>query len=170
MLTNQYSYYTRKKPSAINSAHSLTWATKGTYSRFNVRVDPLQIDQKDLNTKRMLDLMAVGQGDGPIPLYMHTVKRILREMRILQQATGKGFDYPKFKQRVLDAGLTPTQLEPLKQRLETLESFMPQTQVFAPGKKGKSRSSTGGSEWETVVKCLVHVMSSLYAKIGSPRV
>lgn len=114
--------------------------------------------------------MAVGQGDGPMPLYMHTVKRILREMRILQQAAGKGFDYPDFKQRVLNAGLTPAQLEPLKQRLETLESFMPQTQVFAPGKKGKSSSPTGGSEWETVVKCLVHAISSLYAKILSPRV
>ena len=166
MLTNQYSYYTRKKPSAINRAHSLTWATKGTYSHFNVRVDRLQIDQKDLNTKRMLDLMAVGQGDGPMPLYMHTVKRILREMRILQQAAGKGFDYPEFKQKLLDAGLTPAQIEPLKQRLETLESFMHQTQVFTPGKKGKSSSSTGGLEWETVVKCLAHAfMRSCYFEL-----
>jgi hypothetical protein len=33
----------------------------------------------------MLDLMAVGQDKGPVPLYMHTVQRILREMRLLQQ-------------------------------------------------------------------------------------
>lgn len=167
MLTDQYSHYTRKKPFLVNRAHSLTWAAKGTYSRFNIRVDPLQIDQNDLNTKRMLDLMAVGQGDGPTPLYMHTVKRILREMRILQQAAGRGFDYPEFRQRVLDAGLTPGQLEPLKQRLETLESFMPQTQVFSPD---NNSSLAGGSEWETVVKCLVHAISSLYTKIVSPHV
>lgn len=98
----------------------------------------------------MLDLMAVGQGDGTMPLYMHTVKRILREMRLLQQASNTGFDYPQFKRKVLDAGLTPGQLEPLKQRLDTLESFMPQGQVSVPRKK--SNGSQGGSEWESVVR------------------
>ena len=52
---------------------------KGSYSRFNIEVDPLEIDQSNLNTKRMLDLMAVGQGDGPLPLYMHTVHCSLAE-------------------------------------------------------------------------------------------
>ena len=63
----------------------------------------------------MLNLMAVGQSDGPIPLYMHTIKHILREMHIQQQATDTGFDYPEFRQRVFNASLTPVQLEPLKQ-------------------------------------------------------
>lgn len=131
-------------------------SSKGTYSRFNIRVDPLQIDQKNLNTKRMMDLMAVGQGDGSMPLYMHTVKRILREMRLLQQATGAGFDYPEFKRKVLDAGLTPGQLEPLKQRLDTLESFMPQSQVGVLHKyKGASQV---GSEWDSVVRRLLHIV------------
>ena len=35
------------------------------------------------------------------------------------------FDYQDFKERILDSGLTPAQLAPLSQRLETLESFMP---------------------------------------------
>lgn len=133
---------------------------KGTYSRFNIRVDPLQIDQSDLNTKRMLDLMAVGQGDGPMPLYMHTIKRILREMRIQQQATGAGFDYPEFRQRVFDAGLTLPQLEPLKQRLETLESFMPQDQVTLLDSKNKDNLKEGGSSWKPVVRSNVRAFLS----------
>ncbi|KAJ5239771.1 hypothetical protein N7468_004390 [Penicillium chermesinum] len=100
---------------------------QGTYARLRIPVEPLQIDQADLNTKRMLDLMAVGQEKGAMPLYMHTVQRILREMRLLQQETG-------------------SQLEPLKQRLDTLESFMPRQQVGSGvpnDKKGKNVKSKG---------------------------
>ncbi|EED11758.1 conserved hypothetical protein [Talaromyces stipitatus ATCC 10500] len=79
----------------------------GTYSRFGINVHPLEIDQKDLNTKRMLDLMAVESSTGTIPLYMHTVQRILREMRVSQQASGLPFDYLEFKRRVLGSDLTP---------------------------------------------------------------
>ncbi|KAL2782498.1 hypothetical protein BJX66DRAFT_320559 [Aspergillus keveii] len=102
---------------------------KGTYGRFNINVVPLELDQEHLNTQRMLDLMAVGQDDGPMPLYMHTVKRILREMRIIQQEKETGFDYQEFKRRLMSSNLTPAQLEPLSQRLETLESFMPKYQT-----------------------------------------
>jgi hypothetical protein len=66
---------------------------------------------------------------------MHTVQRILREMRISQQASGLPFDYLEFKSRVLESGLTPGQLEPLKQRLDILESFMPETQTINHKKK-----------------------------------
>lgn len=111
-------------------------------------MDPLQIDQKDLNTKRMLDLIVVGQDDRPMPLYMHTVKRILREMRILQQATGKGLDYQGFKTRILESGLTHAQLEPLRQRLDTLESFIPESQALISGKKVKNKFQRRGSKWE----------------------
>lgn len=94
----------------------------------------------------MLDLMAVGQDNGPLPLYMHTVQRILREMRVEQQNLGAGFDYAGFKGKILDSGLTPGQLEPLKQRLDTLESFMPPQQVFpTPGRKIKAKR--WGSDW-----------------------
>jgi hypothetical protein len=106
----------------------------------------LQIDQADLNTKRMLDLMAVGQDNGPLPLYMHTVQRILREMRVEQQSCGTGFDYAMFKSRILDSGLTPGQLEPLKQRLDTLESFMPPQQAFRKVAE-KMRAKRWGSDW-----------------------
>lgn len=121
---------------------------QGTYSRFNIKVEPLQIDQGDLNTKRMLDLMAVGQDNGPIPLYMHTVQRILRQMRMTQQSQGTSFNYTEFKQKVMDSGLLPGQLEPLRQRLESLESFMPLQQAAVFGKKESKRQ---GTDWNQKV-------------------
>lgn len=124
---------------------------QGTYSRFNIQVEALQIDQADLNTKRMLDLMAVGQENGSLPLYMHTVQRIFREMRIKQQSLGTGFDYAEFKRRILDSGLIPGQLEPLKQRLDTSESFMAPQQAFhRAGKKIKAKR--WGSSWTPRVR------------------
>lgn len=125
-----------------------------TYSRFNIEVEPLQIDQSSLNTKRMLDLMAVGQEKGPIPLYVHTVLRILREMRLLQQEDGSRFDYHMFKKKILAADLLPSQLDPLMQRLETLESFMPRQQVRLQGnpKKWKGKAQMNGSSWKPEVR------------------
>jgi hypothetical protein len=93
----------------------------------------------------MFDLMALGQGNGPAPLYVHTVQRILRELRILQQSTGAQFDYGEFKRRVLDCDLLPSQLEPLTQRLDTLESFMPLQQADSRCGAMAASNSTGSS-------------------------
>jgi hypothetical protein len=97
----------------------------------------------------MLDLMAVGQGQGAVPLYMHTVQRILREMRILQQKNDSQFDYWNFKSRILGSGLLQGQLEPLMQRLHTLESFMPPQQAPTTKKANKKKASfqEAGSNW-----------------------
>lgn len=94
-----------------------------------MNVEPLQISQADLNTQRMLDLMAVGEGT--IPLYMHVIQRILRDMRIAQQQGDAilPFNYAKFKRKIEHEPLTPAQLAPLSQRLETLESFMVKKRV-----------------------------------------
>lgn len=102
----------------------------------------------------MLDLMAVGQDKGPVPLYMHTVQRILREMRLLQQENASQFDYQEFKKRILDSDLLSGQLEPLKQRLETLESFMPCQQAKPPSglNKKKGKSQRAGSSWVPKVR------------------
>lgn len=131
-------------------------STQGAYSRLkNVEVEPLQIDESDLNTQRMLDLMAVSQNDGGMPLYMHTLMRILRELRIEQQQNGTRFNYQEFKNRLLSASLTPAQTEPLKQRLDTLESFMPKPQVsfLSGGRKGKPKVlESHGSSWDPVVR------------------
>ncbi|KAL3457469.1 hypothetical protein BJX64DRAFT_295906 [Aspergillus heterothallicus] len=122
---------------------------QATYNRFNIRVEPLHLDQEHLNTKRMLDLMASGQGSGPNPLYIHTVQRILREMRLLQQSSGARFDYQDFRKRVFGSDLLPGQLEPLKQRLDIIESFMPSQQVTSTKcKKGRQVPPKGvGSSW-----------------------
>ncbi|KAK0612356.1 hypothetical protein B0T17DRAFT_593382 [Bombardia bombarda] len=95
---------------------------KKLYKLFtNITVEELRLNQSNLNTKRMLDLMAVS---GTQPLYMHVVKRILRDMRIHQQHNGTLFNYKEFKRLLALEDLTEMQLVPLKQRLDTLESFM----------------------------------------------
>ncbi|KAM3438273.1 hypothetical protein MY4824_003295 [Beauveria thailandica] len=102
-------------------------AVKKIYSCLpNVVVQEFRIHDSQLNTKRMLDLMAMGSVAGDAwPLYMHTVTRILRNMRLEQQALGEdGFSYGDFKRRLTDEGLVGTQLGPLQQRLDALESFM----------------------------------------------
>ncbi|KAJ5949974.1 hypothetical protein N7454_001558 [Penicillium verhagenii] len=130
---------------------------KQTYSRFsNIVVEPLKIDQIDLNTKRMMDLMGVGQDTSPLPLYMYIIQRILREMRCDQQMDETEFDYSNFKYRIGAAGLLLGQLEPLKQRLDCLESFMPRQQTVTGSKptwkKNKDSEATKrkslGSIWK----------------------
>ncbi|KAL4971735.1 hypothetical protein BDW66DRAFT_155357 [Aspergillus desertorum] len=137
----------------IRASQRITWTRRTAcriadfeiYKRLNVSVEPLSIDQSDLNTKRMMDLMAVSAGDAP--LYMESVKRILRELRMVQQQVGGGFDYAEFRKRVKDCGLTAAQMGPLTQRLETLESFMPDGQTnnygCAKGKGGKGKGGKG---------------------------
>ncbi|RYP93653.1 hypothetical protein DL770_000184 [Monosporascus sp. CRB-9-2] len=125
-----------------------------TYSRFpNVKIEELRINQTDLNTKRMMDLMAVKEG-GNMPLYLHVVSRILRELRLEQQNTNSTFKYATFSGRIRDEPLTVAQRNPLIQRLDTLESFMVKEQVKAAmpslyGKKqqeGPANKNTG-NDW-----------------------
>ncbi|KAM0124285.1 hypothetical protein ACHAO1_011086 [Botrytis cinerea] len=137
------------------------YTIKRVYSGLNVQIEPLRINESDLNTKRMLDLMAISQDDGPIPLYLHMVSRILRDMHIEQQETETSFDYQSFKRRLMGTGMTSAQLGPLNQRLDTLESFMFKAQtgadqpyirkVGSQGKeKGEGKESTvgkSGNNW-----------------------
>lgn len=99
----------------------------------------------------MMDLMAVNQDDGPIPLYLHTVTRILRDMRVKQQTTGDAFSYGEFKSQLLSENLTPAQLVPLNQRLDTLESFMSLLQTEMPRRKGKKAVNKSGTDWTSEV-------------------
>lgn len=82
--------------------------------------------------------MVAGQENGPMPLYMHTVQPVLREMRLLH-ANGTAFDYREFKLRVLNSGLLAAQLEPLQQRLNTLENFMPSPEAAPTADKQKKK-------------------------------
>ncbi|KAF5679595.1 P-loop containing protein [Fusarium heterosporum] len=103
-------------------------------------VEELRINQSDLNTRRMLDLMAISsiQGGG-MPLYLHVVSRILRDMRIAQQHADCEFDYSSFKRAIGRESLTEGQLLPLQQRLETLESFMVKEQTLQNGASSKGK-------------------------------
>lgn len=110
----------------------------------NVNVEELLLDHSDLNTKRMMDLMAVNMGE--MPLYLHVVQRVLRDMRIEQQQKGTVFAYADFKARIAAEGLSPAQCAPLHQRLDTLESFMPKSQTHVPKGSGKT-TVLSGTNW-----------------------
>lgn len=66
-----------------------------------------------------------------MPLYLHLISRILRELRLEQQQKKTSFSYSLFKQKVSSVQITPAQMSPLNQRLDTLESFMPKSQTKA---------------------------------------
>jgi hypothetical protein len=69
-------------------------------------------------------------------------------MRLLQQTKNTGFNYAEFKRLVSLCDMTREQLMPLHQRLDTLESFMPNSQrsANAQPKKGKGNDFSG-SNW-----------------------
>ncbi|KAI6610416.1 hypothetical protein MCOR14_011963 [Pyricularia oryzae] len=107
--------------------------------------------------------MAVNNSKG-IPLYLHVILRILRDLRIEQQEQSDTadecippFQYAKFKRGLEKECMTETQLAPLKQRLDTLESFMVSKQVYAfnsntknsgtPAKRIKARENEQGTDW-----------------------
>lgn len=74
------------------------------------------------------------------------MKRILRDLRIEQQATGSHFSYHAFRKQMDNADLTDAQRAPLEQRLDTLESFMAKTQaipVTIVEKTGKKKNAHG---------------------------
>jgi hypothetical protein len=87
--------------------------------------------------------------EGRMPLYLHTITRILRDMRLVQQQSNALFNYRDFKRRVGECDMTREQLMPLNQRLDTLESFMPQSQISASSfaqPKGLGDNSIG-NDW-----------------------
>ncbi|KAF5570113.1 P-loop containing protein [Fusarium pseudoanthophilum] len=111
------------------------------------------------NVAAPVNLMAVSsiQGGG-LPLYLHVVSRILRDMRIAQQQTNSAFDYKAFKTAIGKESLTEGQLLPLQQRLQTLESFMVTEQTLANGPAsrlkakptGKGNTPAQGVKWDLI--------------------
>ena len=117
----------------------------------NVTVESLRLNETDLDTKRMFDLMAVS-GEDQMPIYLHVVRRILREMRIADQKLGDlagGFEYAESKRKIEDEGFTGLQSGPLNQRLETLGSFV-DCRVKLKGQNVKIKVSKG-TDWEREV-------------------
>lgn len=133
---------------------TLTCSSQRTYAGLNITVEPLKLDQKHLNTKRMLDLMAFNTENGALPLYVHTIYRISSNMRLKQQKSNNpnGFNYAEFKLELMKAKLLDSQAGPLTQRLDTLKSFMDQQQTSSA--IGRATTSTGvssGNDWSLKV-------------------
>ncbi|MCJ1285385.1 hypothetical protein MMC26_004725 [Xylographa opegraphella] len=118
-------------------------------------VIPLRFSEQNLDVSRMMVMMAVKEKDGPVPLYIEVIHRILRQMAIESEGA-KGLDYRKFRSRLGLEGLSRDQNGPLKLRLDLLESFMdepcrpasiytpPQRPVFVDTKAGRKSER----EWE----------------------
>lgn len=105
----------------------------------------------------MLDLMAVNPDNGPMPLYLHAINTILRKMRLDDQKNGGSapFNYKEFKRLVDDCKMTPAQLMPLQQRLDTLESFMHLEKPKVPNGKSKEKQyqkALDGNDWTLKVR------------------
>ncbi|KAI1812198.1 hypothetical protein GGS20DRAFT_41318 [Poronia punctata] len=109
----------------------------------NVTVEALRLDEADLNTKRMLGLMAFEKNQ---PLYVQVIQRILRDMRVEQHLAGGTFDYIKFAERLRAERLMPDQERALKQRLDTLESFMVKQQIVRRS-GNKPPTKRYGTDW-----------------------
>lgn len=120
-------------------------AVENSYNELvNVTVEALCLDQKDLNTKRMLELMAFDRAQ---PLYAQVIQRILRDMRRKQQDEPRDFNYAEFRSKLYSEQLSPDQKRGLGQRLDTLESFMVAGQVERQARSSK-RGLQKGTNWE----------------------
>jgi hypothetical protein len=74
--------------------------------------------------------MAVGS-EGDMPLYMHSLIKILREMALSSQGQ-EAFNYKLFRAKLDSETFSCGQNGPLQLRLDLLESFMKQVQVEVP--------------------------------------
>ena len=102
-------------------------------------VVPLLFADEQLDSERLMTLMAFKDGSGNIPLYMEVsfylewphlgtdgvqaILRILREMAISNRGQ-RGINYSDFTKQIEDQKLSDAQKGPLKLRLALLESFM----------------------------------------------
>ncbi|KAL8885114.1 MAG: hypothetical protein Q9192_006703, partial [Flavoplaca navasiana] len=107
------------------------WRMKQTYENLPLsspnsrkpEVVPMKFQYKHLDVTRMMSMMAVSDKDGPVPLYIEVILRILREMAMESQGA-PGFDYDAFRKKVDEEAFTGQQMGPLKLRLDLLESFL----------------------------------------------
>ncbi|KAL9120238.1 MAG: hypothetical protein Q9187_003204, partial [Circinaria calcarea] len=118
-------------------------------------VIPLLFQEKHLDVERMMNLMAVHEKAGPVPLYIEVILRLLRQMAMETQGA-PGLNYTAFRRRLALENFTKDQNGPLKLRLDLLESFMEQPRkpgsefdpaakpFFADTKNGRKAAR----EWE----------------------
>ncbi len=85
---------------------------------------PLRLREKQLNVSNMLTLMGANN-TSHVPLYMATLKQILRDMAEQKQG-GPGIDYQLFIRRLEEESFSRDQNALLKLRLQLLEEFLEQ--------------------------------------------
>ncbi|KAJ7124629.1 hypothetical protein C8R43DRAFT_1240942 [Mycena crocata] len=86
-------------------------------SLHHVRVEPLSLSEKDLTAERMLAIMGCDNLD-TMPLYMHTVLLIIRNMGV------DAFNYLEFKRQIALEQLDLKQKAMIKLRLDLLDGFL----------------------------------------------
>lgn len=91
----------------------------------NLSIRALELRSSDLSVERMNKLMAFSESEGKVPLYMDVILQILRKMAI-ENVEDKPFSYHRFRSLLTEASanFTPQQSNPMKLRLQLLESFM----------------------------------------------
>ncbi|KAF2795977.1 hypothetical protein K505DRAFT_381501 [Melanomma pulvis-pyrius CBS 109.77] len=87
-----------------------------------ISVRKMKLLSSHLDTERVKTLMAIGK-DGELPLYMHILIKILRDMAKANGGIG-AFDYKQFKRMLDEQGFSDKQNSPLNMRLALLESFI----------------------------------------------
>ncbi|CZT20406.1 uncharacterized protein RCC_06266 [Ramularia collo-cygni] len=105
----------------------------------NLKVQPLMFRSSDLSIERMNRLMAVATKEGPPPLYMEVVQRILRDLAINSEV----FDYLQFKKLLANEQLTKDQTSPMSLRLGLLESFMDPSSLLGSGQSFNGKKFYG---------------------------
>lgn len=123
-----------------SNERALTKAYKELADKYdNLKVQPLMFRSSDLSIERMNRLMAVATKEGPPPLYMEVVQRILREMAIKSEV----FDYLQFKALLAAEQLTKDQTSPMSLRLTLLESFMDPAALLGSGQSFNGKNFYG---------------------------
>ncbi len=101
-----------------------------------VTVEPLILKQEYLNVERLKTFMATDSGG--LPLYMHSVLSVLREMA-MDPSAKPGINYKSFRGKVEKLDLSVAQKVPLALRLDMLEEFIEDT--------GKGKTPKKGNDW-----------------------
>ncbi|KAB8290080.1 hypothetical protein EYC80_010406 [Monilinia laxa] len=131
-------------PVTVMVSPSNIWSMKRLYGEISLhnngglppRVVPLYLNEDQLDSSRILKLMAFDPNADNVPLYMGAVMSIIREIAM----SGVKFTYTIFRQRLADVRWTAGQEIPLNMRLQMLDTFL------APSTKTKIMKPAAAEE------------------------
>lgn len=136
-------------PTSYHRMAKLYGNLKGLSPGCKVVIEPLILKQEYLNVERLMTFMAATDNGEGLPLYMHSVLRVLREMALEPNAK-PGIDYRDFRMRVEMLGLSPGQKIPLGLRLDLLEEFIEEQTTLPKIAKTNTTPRKKGNDWEPV--------------------